>query len=71
MLRFSEEADDKIREECCPGKPFAVYQAEVSVLDLSRGTVSCVILLNFCHHLKLLSLTIESVELQGFWIILM
>ena len=41
MLRFSEEADDKIREECCPGKPFAVYQAEVSVLDLSGDCFLC------------------------------
>ena len=41
MLRFSEEADDKIREECCPGKPFAVYQAEVGVLVLSGDCFLC------------------------------
>eukprot|EP00061_Rhincodon_typus_P014526 g41593.t1 len=25
---FATEADDKIREECCPGKPFCVFRTE-------------------------------------------
>ncbi|XP_048459558.1 leucine--tRNA ligase, cytoplasmic isoform X1 [Rhincodon typus] len=28
---FATEADDKIREECCPGKPFCVFRTEPSV----------------------------------------
>ncbi|XP_067900003.1 leucine--tRNA ligase, cytoplasmic isoform X2 [Heterodontus francisci] len=28
---FATEADDKIREECCPGKPFCAFRTEPSV----------------------------------------
>ena len=31
-VRFSVEAEDKIKEECCPGKPFASFRKEVSIL---------------------------------------
>lgn len=29
---FSSAADEKIREECCPGKPFSVFRSEPGVL---------------------------------------
>ena len=29
-MRYSSEAEDKIREECCPDKPFIVYRNEPS-----------------------------------------
>ncbi|KAL4594096.1 leucine-tRNA ligase, cytoplasmic [Arapaima gigas] len=28
---FASEADDKIKEDCCPGKPFSVFRTESSV----------------------------------------
>ncbi|XP_054611719.1 leucine--tRNA ligase, cytoplasmic-like [Dunckerocampus dactyliophorus] len=28
---FASEADDKIREDCCPGKPFSVFRSEPAV----------------------------------------
>ncbi|KAG2456152.1 SYLC protein, partial [Polypterus senegalus] len=28
---FASEADDKIKEECCPGKPFCVFKSEPSI----------------------------------------
>nr|KAG5701780.1 hypothetical protein BaRGS_000770 [Batillaria attramentaria] len=30
-VRFSEEADEKVRDDCCPGKPFISYRTEPSV----------------------------------------
>ncbi|XP_074651829.1 leucine--tRNA ligase, cytoplasmic-like isoform X2 [Tubulanus polymorphus] len=30
-VRFSEEGDEKNKEECCPGEPFIVFRAEPSV----------------------------------------
>ncbi|XP_076467867.1 leucine--tRNA ligase, cytoplasmic-like [Babylonia areolata] len=30
-VRFSEEADEKVRDDCCPGKPFITYRTEPSV----------------------------------------
>ncbi|XP_077329130.1 leucine--tRNA ligase, cytoplasmic [Lithobates pipiens] len=30
-VKFASEADDKIREECCPGKPFSVFRTEPGV----------------------------------------
>ncbi|XP_012693255.1 leucine--tRNA ligase, cytoplasmic [Clupea harengus] len=30
-LVFASEADDKIREDCCPGKPFSVFRSEPGV----------------------------------------
>uniref|UniRef100_A0A8C7Z400 Leucine--tRNA ligase, cytoplasmic n=1 Tax=Oryzias sinensis TaxID=183150 RepID=A0A8C7Z400_9TELE len=33
---FATEADDKVKEDCCPGKPFSVFRSEVSV----SGSVS-------------------------------
>ncbi|XP_077984982.1 leucine--tRNA ligase, cytoplasmic-like [Glandiceps talaboti] len=30
-VKFSEEADTKIREECCPGKPFSMFSSQPSV----------------------------------------
>lgn len=30
-IQFSDGADDKIKEECCPDKPFIVYRTEPSV----------------------------------------
>lgn len=29
QIKASEEAEDKIQEECCPGEPFLVLSAEV------------------------------------------
>uniref|UniRef100_A0AAY4AR72 leucine--tRNA ligase n=1 Tax=Denticeps clupeoides TaxID=299321 RepID=A0AAY4AR72_9TELE len=29
---FASEADDKIKEDCCPGKPFSVFRSEPGVL---------------------------------------
>lgn len=26
---FASEADDKVKEDCCPGKPFSVFRSEV------------------------------------------
>ncbi|KAK2170434.1 hypothetical protein LSH36_3g30089 [Paralvinella palmiformis] len=28
MVKYSEEGDAKVKEECCPGKPFIVYRTE-------------------------------------------
>ena len=28
-IKFSDGAEDKIKEDCCPGKPFIVYRTEV------------------------------------------
>ncbi|XP_061904759.1 leucine--tRNA ligase, cytoplasmic-like isoform X2 [Entelurus aequoreus] len=28
---FASEADDKIREDCCPGKPFSLFRSELGV----------------------------------------
>jgi len=28
-VRTNDTAEDKIKEECCPGKPFIVYRTEV------------------------------------------
>ena len=30
-MKYSEEAEDKIKAECCPGKPFIVYRLEVKM----------------------------------------
>ncbi|PVD35216.1 hypothetical protein C0Q70_06497 [Pomacea canaliculata] len=30
-IKFSEGADEKVREDCCPGKPFITYRTEPSV----------------------------------------
>lgn len=30
-ILFASEADDKIREDCCPGKPFCVFRSEPGV----------------------------------------
>nr|XP_057943374.1 leucine--tRNA ligase, cytoplasmic isoform X2 [Doryrhamphus excisus] len=30
-ILFASEADDKIREDCCPGKPFSVFRSEPAV----------------------------------------
>ena len=30
-MRYSSEADDKIREECCPDKPFIVFRNDPTV----------------------------------------
>uniref|UniRef100_A0A8C3L6T8 Leucine--tRNA ligase, cytoplasmic n=1 Tax=Chrysolophus pictus TaxID=9089 RepID=A0A8C3L6T8_CHRPC len=30
-VKFASEAEDKIKEECCPGKPFSVFRTEPSV----------------------------------------
>lgn len=27
---FASEADDKVKEDCCPGKPFSVFRSEVN-----------------------------------------
>lgn len=27
---FASEADDKVKEDCCPGKPFCVFRSEVN-----------------------------------------
>lgn len=29
---FASEADDKVKEDCCPGKPFSVFRSEVEEL---------------------------------------
>lgn len=29
-VKFASEAEDKVREECCPGKPLNVFRTEVS-----------------------------------------
>lgn len=36
-VKFASEADDKIREDCCPGKPFSVFRTDpgVSVLFIN------------------------------------
>ncbi|XP_075397882.1 leucine--tRNA ligase, cytoplasmic isoform X2 [Tenrec ecaudatus] len=45
-VKFASEAEDKIREECCPGKPFNVFRTEPGVLisllnpQLSNGHFS-------------------------------
>lgn len=28
---FASEADDKVKEDCCPGKPFSVFRSEVQI----------------------------------------
>lgn len=28
-VKFASEAEDKIKEDCCPGKPFSVFRTEV------------------------------------------
>lgn len=28
-VKFASEAEDKIREDCCPGKPFSIFRTEV------------------------------------------
>lgn len=30
-VRYSEQADEKVRDDCCPGKPFITYRTEPSV----------------------------------------
>ncbi|XP_061754648.1 leucine--tRNA ligase, cytoplasmic-like isoform X2 [Nerophis ophidion] len=30
-ILFASEADDKIREDCCPGKPFSLFRSELGV----------------------------------------
>uniref|UniRef100_A0A8C1SDB0 leucine--tRNA ligase n=1 Tax=Cyprinus carpio TaxID=7962 RepID=A0A8C1SDB0_CYPCA len=38
---FASEADDKVKEDCCPGKPFCVFRCEVMMreaLSYSRQT---------------------------------
>ncbi|KAM9312433.1 leucine--tRNA ligase, cytoplasmic isoform 2-T2 [Gastrophryne carolinensis] len=30
-VKFASEADDKIKEECCPGKPYSVFRTEPGV----------------------------------------
>ncbi|XP_062608750.1 leucine--tRNA ligase, cytoplasmic-like [Saccostrea cucullata] len=30
-IRYSDEADDKVKEDCCPGKPFTTFREEPSV----------------------------------------
>ncbi|NP_001087393.1 leucyl-tRNA synthetase 1 L homeolog [Xenopus laevis] len=30
-LKFASDADDKVKEECCPGKPFSVFRTEPGV----------------------------------------
>ncbi|EMP40904.1 Leucyl-tRNA synthetase, cytoplasmic [Chelonia mydas] len=30
-VKFASEADDKIKEDCCPGKPFSVFRMEPSI----------------------------------------
>uniref|UniRef100_A0A8C7LCA1 Leucine--tRNA ligase, cytoplasmic n=1 Tax=Oncorhynchus kisutch TaxID=8019 RepID=A0A8C7LCA1_ONCKI len=32
---FASEADDKIKEDCCPGKPFSVFRSEVNPTTIS------------------------------------
>ena len=41
-LKYSEDADERIKEECCPGKPFVVYRTEVMFTNvyLSCGDVA-------------------------------
>jgi len=29
-VRTTDTADEKVKEECCPGKPFIVYRSEVN-----------------------------------------
>lgn len=29
-VKFASEAEDKVREECCPGKPLNIFRTEVS-----------------------------------------
>uniref|UniRef100_A0A8C6L0F6 Leucine--tRNA ligase, cytoplasmic n=1 Tax=Nothobranchius furzeri TaxID=105023 RepID=A0A8C6L0F6_NOTFU len=31
---FASEADDKVKEDCCPGKPFSVFRSEVNRCSL-------------------------------------
>ena len=33
-MKYADEADDKIKEECCPGKPYIVYLTEVGLFEL-------------------------------------
>ena len=33
-LKYSEDAHERIREECCPGKPFVVYRTEVTFTNV-------------------------------------
>lgn len=28
-VKFASEAEDKIKEDCCPGKPFSIFRTEV------------------------------------------
>lgn len=28
-IKYSDEADDKVKEDCCPGKPFTTFREEV------------------------------------------
>lgn len=30
-IRFASEGDDKVKEDCCPGKPFSVFRSEPGV----------------------------------------
>lgn len=30
-IKYSDEADDKVKEDCCPGKPFTTFREEPSV----------------------------------------
>ena len=49
-IRYSDEGDDKVKEDCCPGKPFTTFREEVTKLSpgMEMFTVETII-----GHLKL------------------
>ena len=52
-LKYSEDADERIKEECCPGKPFVVYRTEVMFTNvyLSCGDVARLVSVFTCRFL--------------------
>lgn len=37
---FASEADEKVKEDCCPGKPFSVFRSEVNAFGCVFAALS-------------------------------
>ena len=58
-ILFASEADDKVKEDCCPGKPFCVFRSEVNAFGFA-GCSRSRLCLSVCVYRKDISFFFQS-----------